>query len=178
MPDVNLSLDLASLFMEADDLDGDPKNLRDAMRDAVVQAAATKLVAGFDHDELYEMRQEATRLRGEAVRAAIADQVTAALAQPIQRTTQWGETRGEVTSVLELIRLELEAFLSGTTTQRNRDSYDKSPHNLRELINIVARDTMHGELGKQVRAARAEVDMRVQAVLVQAIAEKLAPVKP
>jgi Asp-tRNA(Asn)/Glu-tRNA(Gln) amidotransferase B subunit len=177
MPNVNLSLDLASLFVEAGELDGDPKNLRDAMRTAVVEAAAAKLVAGFDHEELYEMRQDVTRLRAEAVRAAIADQVEAAMAQPIQRTTKWGDKLGEVTNVRELIREELEAFLSGTTTTRKIDSSDKSPHNLRELINLVARDTMHGEMGKQVRAARAEVDKRVQAILVQAIAEKLAPVK-
>jgi hypothetical protein len=172
MPKVNMSVDLASLFVEPDQLDGDPKALRDAMRTAVVEVAAAKLVAEFDHGALHEMRQEAHRLRSEAVRAAIADQVTAAMALPIQRTTQWGEKLGEVTSVRELICVELEAFLSGTTTQRSGDS-DKSPRNLRELVNLVARDTMHGELGKQVRAARATVDAEVQKILVQAITDKL-----
>lgn len=173
MPDVNVTLDLASLFVESQELDGDPKALRDTMRAAVVQAAAAKLVAGFDHEELHEMRQEVTRLRSDAVRAAIADQVIAAMDQPIQQTTKWGDKIGEVTNVRELVRLELEAFLSGTSTNRKIDSYDKTPGNLRELINLVARDTMHGELGKQVRAARAKVDTEVQAVLVKAITEHL-----
>jgi len=173
MPDVNVSIDLDALFVEPADLDGDPVNVRTAMRNAVVQAAATKLIAGFNHEELHELRQEVHRVRSELVRERLVAEVTAAMDLAIQRTTQWGDPIGDPTTVRELIRMELEAFLSGTSTARKIDSYDKSPQNLRELINLVARDTMHGELGKQVRTARAEIDKRVREILVPLIAEKL-----
>lgn len=174
---VNLSIDVDALFVEPSDLDGDPVNIRTAMRNAVVAAAAEKLVAGFDADTLHEMRQEVHRVRSELVRERLVAEVTAAMDLPIQRTTRWGDPTGKSTTLRELIREELEEFLAGTRTERKMDSYDKSPHNLRELVNLVARDTMHGELGKSVRAARAEVNKQVQAILVQAIAEKLAPVE-
>ena len=171
---VNLSIDVDALFVEPSDLDGDPVNIRTAMRNAVVAAAAEKLVAGFDSDTLHEMREEVHRVRSELVRERLVVEVDAAMDLPIQRTTKWGDRIGDVTTVRELIRMELEEFLSGTSTARKIDSYDKSPHNLRELITLVARDTMHGELGKSVRAARAKVDAEVQKILVAAITEKLA----
>lgn len=174
---VNVALNLDALFIEPTDYDGDPVDVRTAMRNAVVEAAATKLVAGFNHEELHELRQEVQRVRSELVRGRLADEVNLAFDLPIQRMTQWGEKRGEAISVRELIRLELEAFLNGTQTSRRRDSHDKTPNNLAELIGSVANDTMNSALSGSVRDAKAKVDKRVQEILTEAIGAKLAGVK-
>jgi Asp-tRNA(Asn)/Glu-tRNA(Gln) amidotransferase B subunit len=175
MPDVNLSIDLDALFVEPTELDGDPVNVRTAMRDAVVQAAATKLIAGFDYEELHEMRQEVQRVRSDLVRERLLAEVEAAFSEPVQRTTSWGEKLGEPSSLRELIRAELEAFLNNTN-RRRRDTYDK-PQSLAELIEIISRDVMSTTLRKSVSEVRAKVDAEVQKILVGAIAEKLAGVK-
>lgn len=179
MPNVNLSLDLASLFVDAAEPDGEPANLRDAMRAAVVEAAAKQLLTNgmWSHDELFELRQEVHRMRNKLITERLRAEVEGAFSEPIQRMTQWGEKRGDVTSVRELIRLELEAFLNGTSTSRRRDSYDKTPNNLAELIGVVANDTMNSALSKSVRDAKATVDKRVQEILTEAIGAKLAGVK-
>lgn len=176
MPDVNLSLDLGSLFVDSVQPDGDPVDLRTAMREAVVKKAAQKLIAGFDHEELHELRQEVQRVRSDLVRERLTAEVNAAFDEPVQRMSQWGEKRGDVTSVRELIRLELEAFLNGTHTNRRRDSHDKTPNNLAELIGQVANETMRGELGTVVLAARKEVNKRVQEIITKNVAAEL--VKP
>lgn len=174
MPDVNLNIDLASLFIEPTELDGDPVDLRTAMRNAVVAAAAEKLVAGFDADTLHEMRQEVHRVRSELVRERLAAEVTAAMDLPVQRTTRWDEKIGDPVTIRELIRVELEAFLNGTKTNRRRDDYDKSPNNLAELIGNVANETMRGELASTVMEARKVVGARVQEILLEKVTKEMA----
>lgn len=177
MPDpatINVSLDIERLFIEPAELDGDPVDVRTAMRNAVVQASARALLERFDHEELHEMRQEVQRVRSELVRERLAEEVAAAMSEPVQRTTRWGEKQGDVVTVRELIRVELEAFLNGTKTNRRHDSYDKTPNNLAELIGEVANETMRGELGKVVLEARKEVNKRVQEIITKNVAAELA----
>lgn len=171
---VNLSIDLASLFVEPTELDGDPVDLRTAMRKAVVAAAADKLVAGFDADTLHEMREEIHRVRNELVRERLVIEVTAAMELPIQRTTRWGEKIGDPLTVLELIRMELETFLNDTGVRSNRISSGDKPQNLAELVQTVSRQVIAGPLAKQVEAARQEVSKRVQSILTEAITAQLA----
>jgi hypothetical protein len=170
---INVSLDLDALFVEPAELDGDPVDVRTLMRRAVVDQAARRLVAGFDHDELHEMRQEMQRVRSELVRERLAAEVAAAMDLPVQRTSRWGEKKGDPVTIRELIRQELEAFLNGTQTSRPRDSYDKTPNNLRELIGVVANETMRGEMGSAVMEARKVVAARVQEILTTKIAAEL-----
>lgn len=171
---INVALDLNALFVEPAEFDGDPVDVRTAMRQAVIEAAATKLVAGFDHEELHEMRSEVRTMRNQLVRERLAEEVAAAFAEPVQRTSQWGEKRGEPTTIRELIRLELEAFLNGTQTNRRHDSYDKTPNNLAELIGQVANETIRGELGTTVMETRKVVAKRLQEILTQKVTIELA----
>jgi len=171
---VNVSLDIDSLFVEPADLDGDPVDVRAVMRSAVVTEAARQLLVTADPEWHAEARETANRLRNELVRERVTAEVEAAMALPVQRTTTWNEKRGEPTSIRELIRLELEAFLNGTKTNRSRDMYDKTPNNLAELIGSVANETMRGELGTVVSAARKEVHKRVQEIIAKNVAAELA----
>lgn len=173
-PEATIAVDLGALFLEPAEYDGDPVDLRTAMRNAVVAAAADKLVATFDRDDLHELRAEVRELRNDLVRQRLAAEVDAAMSQPVQRTSRWDENEGDAVTIRELIRLELEAFLNGTRTSRRRDSYDKTPNNLAELIGSIANETMRGELGNQVREARKVVDTKIQAILLKTITEKLA----
>jgi len=172
-PTVNVSLDIDRLFVEPTELDGDPVDVRSLMRAAVVEAAATQLMAGFDYEELHELRQEVQRVRSDMVRERLAAEVAAAMDLPVQRTTRWGEKKGEVVTIRELIRLELEAFLRGTQTNRRHDSHDKTPNNLAELIGQVANETMRGELGSTVMEARKVVAKRVQEILLDKVTKEM-----
>lgn len=174
---VNVALNLDALFVEAAEFDGEPVDVRSAMRSAVIEAAATKLVAGFDHEELHEMRTEVREMRKRLVQERLAAEVDAAFSEPVQRTSRWAEPKGEPVTIRELIRLELEAFLNGTHTNRRHDSYDKTPNNLAELIGQVANETMTGALASSVREAKAKVDKRVQEILTEAVSAKLAGTK-
>lgn len=176
-PTVNVAVNLDSLFVEPADYDGDPVDIRTAMRQAVLEAAATKLVDSFGPEDLQDMRTEVRDLRNQLVRERLAAEVDAAFSAPVQRTSRWAEPQGEPVTVRELIRLELEAFLNGTKTNRRHDSYDKTPNNLAELIGQVANDTMTGALAASVREAKAKVDKRVQEILTEAVAARLAGTK-
>lgn len=174
---VNVAVNLDSLFVEPAEYDGEPVDIRTAMRQAVVEAAATKLVASFGHEDLQDMRTEVRDLRNRLVRERLAAEVDAAFSAPVQRTSRWAEPQGDPVTIRELIRLELEAFLNGTQTNRRHDSYDKTPNNLAQLIGQIANDTMNGALAGSVRDAKAKVDKRVQEILVEAVGAKLAGVK-
>lgn len=171
---VNVALNLDALFVEAADFDGDPVDVRSAMRAAVIEAAATKLVAGFDHEELHEMRHEVREMRKRLVQERLAAEVDAAFSEPVQRTSRWAEPKGEPVTIRELIRLELEAFLNGTHTNRRHDSYDKTPNNLAELIGQVANETIRGELGSTVMETRKVVAKRLQEILTEKVTAELA----
>lgn len=171
---ITASIDLDALFVEPQELDGDPVNVRTLMRQAVVDVAATKLIAGFNHEELFDLRKEVQAKRSELVRERLAVEVAAAFDEPVQRTSRWGEKQGEAVTVRELIRLELEAFLNGTKTNRRHDQYDQTPNNLAELVGQVANETMSGTLASTVMEARKVVSQRVQEILTEKVTKELA----
>jgi len=174
IPKINVSLDIERLFVEPDDYDGDPQTVQAMMRKAVLDAAAEKLLAtneNWGHD----LRQEVDRLRNDIVRQRVTEEVDKALSAPVQRTTQWGEKRGEPTTVLELIRLHLEEFLNGRVPSNSRNHYENEhqPQNLADVIKNATRDTIKGPLAQEVAAAREVVREKVKGILLDAVSTAL-----
>lgn len=156
---LTVTVDLAALGMRYDE-DGDPAG-RQSFEAAVIEAAAAKLLA--DSKETRQaLKERVHRIRDEELRAAIAEQVRAAMDLPIQRTTQWGEAKGDPVTIRELVRLELEQFLSAKSRGNDyRSSSDKTPRNLDEMIQTVAHDALRKEFDTEVRAARKAVTDKV-----------------
>lgn len=167
---LTVTVDLAALGMTYDE-DGDPVG-RATFQDAVIEAAAAKLLGDGKESER-ALKERVERIRDEELRAAIGAEVRSAMDLPIQRTSQWGETKGDPVTIRELIRLELEKFLSASPRGNDyRSSSDKTPRNLEEMIREVTTVTMRGEFADAVRDAKAKVAAQVTE-LALAAAQKL-----
>lgn len=175
MPDVNLSIDLRDLFVDSPDPDGDPIDLRKVMRDAVVQEAAKVLAVGYGPDELHDMREEVRRVRSELIRKRLAEQIDAALSDPIQRTTLWGEPQGEPTSVRELIREELQRLLSAKPNRTGSYGSNNDPGNLAEMLKDATRDILGNELREEIKQARLQVGTDIRDRALRAAVAAIAP---
>ncbi|WP_435582889.1 hypothetical protein [Amycolatopsis thermoflava] len=160
---MKLELDLNDLQY---DEEGEPVGRRE-LRDVIVGSAAEQLVR--------EIRKEALRGILDKVEAVVQDEVRATvqtvLSQPIQRTTVWGETRGEPTSVLEIVREQIGKYLDGNG--RRRDSYNREPQNLRELIDDSVRDVLNKEMTQAVNDARTKVNTEIRDHALKAAANAL-----
>lgn len=167
---LNVTVDLAALGMHYDE-DGDPVG-RQSFEDAVIEAAAVKLLA--DTKEARQaLKERVQRIRDEELRAAIAGEVRAAMDLPIQRTSHWGETKGEAVTIRELIRLELEAFLTAKPRGNSyRSSDDKTPRNLDEMVAEATQKAMREQFTPAIREAQKKITDRVTE-LALAAAQKL-----
>ena len=93
---------------------------------------------------------------------------------PIQRTTGWNEKQGDPMSITEMIRVELERFLSDwKPTERSNYSSDKTPRNLGDLIAEVSKHILATELRADIEKIRREVGVKVQDIAIAAAAEAL-----
>ncbi|MEU0515616.1 hypothetical protein [Amycolatopsis sp. NPDC006125] len=163
---MKVELDLNEMLGMQYDEDGDPVGQRE-LRDVIVSSAAEQLVR--------EIRKEALRGILSKVDAVVQDEVRTivqtALSQPIQRTTAWGEPQGEPTSVLEIVREHVGKYLEGTG--RRRDSRNREPQNLRELIDDSVRDVLNKEMTQAVNDARTKVNTEIRDHALKAAANAL-----
>lgn len=156
---LTVTVDLSALGMRYDE-EGDPAG-RQSFEDAVIEAAAAKLLSD-NKETRHALKERVQRIRDEELRAAIASEVRAAMDLPIQRTSQWGEAKGDPVTIRELIRLELEKFLSSSPRGNDyRSSSDKTPRNLDEMIREVANQALRQEFETEVREARKAVTEKV-----------------
>ncbi|MEV6897491.1 hypothetical protein [Amycolatopsis sp. NPDC051372] len=170
---MKLELDLNQLLGMEYDEDGEPVGRRQ-LRDEVVAIAAATLVK--------EVRDDAKRSVRENVESTVRDEIGAivrkALSKPIQQMSSWGERKGEPTTVLELVRTQLEAFLSNTTESRDRYGNEK-PANLRQLVEQATREVISKDMREAVNEAKAgvtnEVTQRALKAAVETLTQGLKP---
>lgn len=155
---LNVTVDLAALGMRYD-VDGDPVG-RQSFEDAVIEAAAAKMLADTTETRR-ELRERVARIRDEEIRSAIAKQVRDAMDQPVQKTSQWGEPQGDPVTIRELIRLELEQFLSAKPRPRNAYSDDKTPRNMEQIIAETVSEALRKEFDADIRQARKAITDKV-----------------
>lgn len=156
---LTVTVDLAALGMRYDE-DGEPAS-RQSFEDAVIEAAAEKLLADTK-EARHALKERVQRIRDEELRSAIAAEVRAAMDLPIQKTSQWGEAKGDPVTIRELIRLELAQFLSASPRGNDyRSSSDKTPRNLEEMIREVANQALRQEFETEVRDARKAIMEKV-----------------
>lgn len=153
---------------------GDGDAGRASMRAALEDRAASLILNQLTHDERHETRQRVQAIRNEMIREHLAAEVARAVEDPIRRTTPWGETQGEETTVRELVRQELEDYLRKPA---QRDAYGRSsdrPANLKELIAEVTRDVMGKEMRDTIAATRKQVAAMIRDQIMAAAGAALA----
>lgn len=165
---MKIELDLNQMLgFEFDEETGEPIGQKDFRRE-VVQAAATQLGLEIRKDAMTEARARV----GEIVEDEIRGIVREAMAGPIQQRTPWGETKGTPQTILEMVRTNLEAFLSGTGG--GHDPYgNRKPANLRQLIEEVTREVLSKDLRQDVAEAKKEINKAIQDRAVKAAVESL-----
>lgn len=171
---MKVEINLDDLGRTPVDEDGEPIGPPQDLRALVADMAASRLFALVWGNMESELRQQVHEVVNEEVREQVRKHVVEALSKPIQKTTRWGEKQGEATSLLELVRLELERFLSDTT---RRDSFrldrDK-PENLADLVRDQVQDYARTELSKDIQAARNEVTRMVKEAIMQHVTDSIA----
>lgn len=164
---MKVEIDLSDLGFVYDE-DGDPVG-KATLQDAVIQEAARQVVADIDREARQEIGRVTREVVSAQVNALVVEHVQQVMSQPIQRTTGWGEKQGEPVSILELIRVELEKFL--TLKPGRRDSYNSNPQCLADVISDATRDAMNRELREEVAKAKKNVHNAVtEAALSAAVA--------
>jgi len=159
-----IEIDLADLGLPTgQDHEGEPYGST-SLTDLIVSAAVEKLVG---HDLRHEVSEKVSKRISEEVDKRIKNEVELAFVAPIQRRSPWGDKQGPPTTVKEIIRESLEAFLQGKAS-RDRYSSSKPAGNLGELIDDAAKHVMNAELKKSVDEAKAEIHKRVTAEALKA----------
>lgn len=167
-----VEIDLGKLGLVSYDEDGEPTGPAD-LREQIIERAAHKLLTEWDYDSKRAFRELVHQIRDEEIRSHLAVVIRTALSEPIQRTSTWGEKRGEPVTVLDLIREELGKFLGGTTPTRDTFGGDKGPKNLADLIAVIAKEAMGQEFSKEIREAKAAVTEQVTQIATEAAAQLL-----
>lgn len=146
---------------------------------AVEEKAAAMLLAEISSTARDTIRQQLWELARESVRDTVAILVREATTRPIQLSTPWGESKGEPTTILEMIREELERYLMVTAqSQGSFGGRDKTPRNLRELIAQETQAVWNSDLAAAARKAREEVTGEVRAKALEAAVRVLNGEKP
>ena len=164
---MKIELDLNQMLgFELDD-EGEPIGQRD-FRNEVANVAAAQLIGEYRNDINAEVRSKI----GDVVIEEIRDIVRKAMKGPIQQRTPWGESKGTPQTILEMVRTNLEAFLSGT--DGGHDPYgNRKPANLRQLIEEVTREVLSTELRQDVAEAKKQINTAIQQRAVKAAVEAL-----
>jgi flagellar biosynthesis/type III secretory pathway protein FliH len=163
---VKIELDLNQLIGVQYDNEGEEIGNR-SLREEVVSEISRVLIK----DTLRDVRNDVAGVVKEVVQSQIAATVTAAMEKPIQTTSQWGEKQGAPMSLLELIRTQLEAFLNNKT--RGRDSYNREPGNLKDLVDDAARSVLTKELQAEIDKVRKQINTQIEQHALKAAAAAL-----
>lgn len=161
-----IEIDLRDLGLTYDE-EGNADGSR-SLPDLVIDGAIDRLMSDRN------LREEVRKQVAEQVTATVKEKVAILAAEafdaPIQKTTVWGEKQGEPTTVREIIRLEIERFMTSKSDGR-RNNYD-APRNLSDLMADTTTQILTKDLKATVDAAKANVHNTVtQKALAAAVAE-------
>jgi hypothetical protein len=155
-----IEIDLDTLFAP-DVEDGEQVgtvSATDLLRDAVVRAAVDRIL---NHDLRGEARSKIIEAVNNETTRRVVEMLDEIFAGPIQRTSAWGEKRGEPTTIKEIVRTKVEEFL---TNAARRDTFGggREPQNLSEVVAEQTRTILTGEFRKEIDEAKKSVSDRVR----------------
>lgn len=166
---MKVEIDLADLGVQMDE-DGQIVD-RVEIVDLAIKAVTDRIYSEVSKD----IKTGIAQLVQKTAEEEVARMVTDALRDPVQETTRWGEPLGEKVTIRELIRRQIEKYLSLGPSQRDPyGSRDDKPKSLQDLIAKETRDVMNGELAVAVNNAKTEVVHKVSKAVLDAAQERLA----
>jgi hypothetical protein len=140
------------------------------LRELVIKEAANQLVKQYGR----EAQTSIGHVINEVVTEEVRKVVQAAMAQPIQRTTRWGEPIGDSTTILELVREKIDEFVTAKPGRREEFGRQRTEaNNLGELVEDTVRKMLTHELSAQVKQARELVAKKAQEVLAEMLPKAL-----
>lgn len=155
---------------------GDPEDPEpepaQTIRDVIVERAASML-AHSSRDLNRKVQERAMQMVEEGMRARVDALIEETLTNPVRKTNDWGEPVGEPTTLRAMVLKEAQGWL---TRQPSRDgsryrSDDATKASAAELVQKTVDEVMSRELAEQVKAAKAEVQKRVQTTAAGVIAK-------
>lgn len=173
MSKINITIDTDDLLPDFEiDPDSGPVGGPGAPLQAlVIEAAARQILRteNFDREVRTAVKE---RIDGEVTKQ-VEGLVQTVIAEPIQRSTPWGETKGEPTTVREIVREHVEAWFA---EKPRRDSFGGSDrHTLTSLVQDVARNVMDKELKAEVDKVRKTVSAQIRDKALSAAVEAISP---
>ena len=173
MSKINLTIDTDDLMPDVHyDPDGGPEVSPGAPFQAlVIEAVARQILRAdsFARDVRVAVQE---RIDGE-VSKQVEGLVQAVIAEPIQRTTAWGERKGDPTTVREIIREHVEAWFSEKPRRDAFGSRDKK--SLDSIIQESTRSVMDQELKTEVDRVRKEVSAQLRDKALKAAVDAISP---
>jgi hypothetical protein len=139
--------------------------------DLVVERAAHLLVAQADQAAYRSLRDQVTAEMKASIRGELDKLVAEALAGAVQPTNQWGEARGEPTTLREVILKDVAAWLNEArpTTGSRRDQL--SP--FRRMLEEEIEKAVKGDLADVMAKARETVKAKIQVVATEQLGSVL-----
>ena len=153
-----IEIDLDTLFAP-DVEDGEQVgtvSATDLLRDAVVRAAVDRIL---NHDLRGEARSKIIEAVNNETTRRVVEMLDEIFAGPIQRTSAWGEKRGEPTTIKEIVRTKVEEFL---TNPGRRDRSFGTEQNLSEVVAEQTRTILTSEFRKEIDEAKKSVSNKVR----------------
>lgn len=166
MAKIQLEIDTDDLIPAYDE-DGDP--IHGSLQDAVVARLASLIIS--QDTFVNDARNRVQKLVDETAEQKVAEAVREVLAGPIQRTTSWGEPQGEPTTVKEIIRGHVEAFMSGKAT----NGFGRNEHSLAHLIMEATRNYLSNDLKAAIDEVKATVTTEIRDKALKAAVNAISP---
>lgn len=159
---INVEIDMATLGFEQDPETGDLYPTSDLVS-AVAQILAGR-VSSYDISSAIE--SEIRNVARENAQGVIAE----VLAGPIQRTDGYGNVRGEVVTVREMVLAEVERWMK----LPQKDSYGSRNETMAGSLQKIVDEILRSELKGTIDAAKKKVSEEVLRLAVDGAAKALA----
>lgn len=154
-----IEIDLADLGLPTGmDYDGEPTGGK-TLQDLIVEAAVDRLL-GSDWELRNDMREKISREYKLKITERVEKLIEEAFNEPIQKTTPWGERKGEETTVREIIRTTIEKYLQGTTP--TRDGYSRDAQSLTQLITNEVQHVLNKDMKEHITKVKGDIKLEVQ----------------
>jgi hypothetical protein len=115
-----------------------------------------------------ELKKRVAAMRDEEIRARIVPQIERAMAEPIQMTNEYGQPRGDSTTLTELILKEVKDYLA----RRADTSYRSDGQTVvQKMVADAVDKTIRKELGEVIAEEKAKVVAAVRAKAADLIAQ-------
>lgn len=155
------------------DQDGETSHeVKETLGDRVAEILADRIYQARRHDDSEYWTSQAVK---EAVDRAISERVEAAMSRSVTPTDEFGQPKGALTTMGDIITGRLAAWFKENAPSRDSyNSYGSRTTNLQALLDDAVKKGIREDADKAVKAAKAEIVSVLQKQAVQVMTETMA----